>query len=59
MENNPRPNQHFRKQPTFAGGRPQAGNAWLDTGLGKLPPQALDLEEAVLGALMIEKHSKA
>ena len=57
MENNPRPNQHFRKQPTFAGGRPQAGNAWLDTGLGKLPPQALDLEEAVLGALMIEKDA--
>ena len=26
-------------------------------GLGKLPPQALDLEEAVLGALMIEKDA--
>jgi replicative DNA helicase len=25
--------------------------------LGKLPPQALDLEEAVLGALMLEKNS--
>ncbi len=24
---------------------------------GKLPPQARDLEEAVLGALMIDKHS--
>ena len=28
-----------------------------DTGLGKKPPQALDLEEAVLGALMIEKDA--
>src|SRR5690554_7879470 len=26
-------------------------------GLGKLPPQALDLEEAVLGALMLEKDA--
>ena len=26
-------------------------------GLGKLPPQALDIEEAVLGALMIEKDA--
>ena len=57
MENNPRPNQHLRKPSAFAGGRQQAGNAWLDTGLGKLPPQALDLEEAVLGALMIEKDA--
>ena len=57
MENNPRPNQHLRKNSAFAGGRQQAGNAWLDTGLGKLPPQALDLEEAVLGALMIEKDA--
>ena len=57
MENNARPNQHLRKPSVFAGGRQQAGNAWLDTGLGKLPPQALDLEEAVLGALMIEKDA--
>ncbi len=26
-------------------------------GLGKLPPQALDLEEAILGALMLEKNA--
>ncbi len=32
-------------------------NRFLDTGLGKLPPQALDLEEAVLGALMLEKDA--
>ena len=29
----------------------------LDETLGKLPPQALDLEEAVLGALMLEKDA--
>ncbi|RMG53987.1 MAG: replicative DNA helicase, partial [Bacteroidetes bacterium] len=29
------------------------GNA----GSGKLPPQALDMEEAVLGALMVEKDA--
>src|ERR1700755_1461920 len=27
------------------------------SGLGKLPPQAVDLEEAVLGALMLEKDA--
>jgi replicative DNA helicase len=29
----------------------------VSEGLGKLPPQALDLEEAVLGALMLEKNA--
>src|SRR5690554_2421555 len=29
----------------------------INSGLGKLPPQALDLEEAVLGALMLEKDA--
>ncbi len=29
----------------------------IASGLGKLPPQALDLEEAVLGALMLEKDA--
>jgi replicative DNA helicase len=29
----------------------------MASGLGKLPPQALDLEEAVLGALMLEKDA--
>lgn len=29
----------------------------ITEGLGKLPPQALDLEEAVLGALMLEKNA--
>lgn len=29
----------------------------LVSGLGKIPPQAVDLEEAVLGALMLEKNA--
>lgn len=29
----------------------------LDQGFGKLPPQALELEEAVLGAIMLEKDA--
>lgn len=29
----------------------------LNESLGKLPPQAIDMEEAVLGALMLEKHA--
>ncbi len=29
----------------------------LISGLGKLPPQAVDIEEAVLGALMLEKNA--
>ncbi|MEO8794883.1 MAG: replicative DNA helicase [Daejeonella sp.] len=29
----------------------------LSSGMGKLPPQAVDLEEAVLGALMLEKDA--
>lgn len=33
------------------------GKASVSTGLGKLPPQAIDLEEAVLGALMLEKDA--
>ncbi|WP_159467990.1 replicative DNA helicase [Dyadobacter sp. 3J3] len=32
-------------------------NFIVDNSLGKLPPQAIDLEEAVLGALMIEKDA--
>lgn len=33
------------------------GKASTNIGLGKLPPQAVDLEEAVLGALMLEKDA--
>ncbi len=50
-------NNTFKKSANFAGGRITASNRWLDTGLGKVPPQALELEEAVLGALMIEKEA--
>lgn len=46
-----------KKKPTYAGGQIATGNRWLDTGLGKIPPQSLDLEEAVLGALMLEKDA--
>ncbi|WKN31752.1 replicative DNA helicase [Porifericola rhodea] len=31
--------------------------AGINSGMGKLPPQATDLEEAVLGALMLEKEA--
>ena len=64
MENNrdsgaPRPNNNFKKNLGGTPGNRQqpSANKWLDSGLGKLPPQALDLEEAVLGALMIEKDA--
>jgi replicative DNA helicase len=39
---------------TFSRPRP---NSDLNLGLSKLPPQAMDLEEAVLGALMLEKDA--
>src|SRR6185437_15149089 len=32
-------------------------NTLLTGNFGKLPPQAVDLEEAVLGALMLEKNA--
>jgi replicative DNA helicase len=37
--------------------RTRMTNPALPSGLGKLPPQAIDLEEAVLGALMLEKDA--
>src|SRR4028119_1240043 len=48
--------QQLRKAFSTAGTR-IGNNRLLETGMGKLPPQALDLEEAVLGALMIEKDA--
>ncbi|PSR53233.1 replicative DNA helicase [Adhaeribacter arboris] len=33
------------------------GKSSITAGLGKIPPQSLDLEEAVLGALMLEKDA--
>jgi replicative DNA helicase len=50
-------NSNFKKNGTYAGGRISSQNRWLDTGLGKIPPQATDLEEAVLGALMLERDA--
>ena len=50
-------NNNFKKSGTYAGGRISSQNRWLDTGLGKIPPQATDLEEAVLGALMLERDA--
>lgn len=31
--------------------------ASIDSGIGKLPPQALDMEEAVMGAILLEKDA--
>ncbi|MFN4145384.1 MAG: replicative DNA helicase [Runella sp.] len=58
MEND-KPHNFLRKNAAGSGQRGQNANRWLEAGTtaGKLPPQALDLEEAVLGALMIEKDA--
>src|SRR5215468_648411 len=39
------------------GNKPRTLARDISESLGKLPPQALDLEEAVLGALMLEKNA--
>lgn len=44
-----------QKKSGFAERRKSLSNSL--SGLGKLPPQAVDLEEAVLGALMLEKDA--
>lgn len=50
-----------KKPSASTSGRTAGANRWIGGGeansLGKLPPQAVDLEEAVLGALMIEKDA--
>lgn len=38
-------------------GRPKSIVRDLQESIGKLPPQAIDLEEAILGALMLEKNA--
>ena len=59
MESNT-PSSIYKKGNQSAGVRSQAGPTRLsDLGLGKLPPQAVDLEEALLGALMLEKEPLA
>ncbi|WP_234733875.1 replicative DNA helicase [Tellurirhabdus bombi] len=60
MENGRPNNSPYRKTPGSIRDRRMSDgtNQYLaPTGFGKLPPQALDLEEAVLGALMIEKDA--
>ena len=48
-------NDNQNKQSTDR--RSRFANPTPNSGLGKLPPQAIDLEEAVLGALMLEKDA--
>ena len=48
VRDNQRTNSRF-------GGKTNDKPAWMEN--GKLPPQAIDLEEAVLGALMLEKNA--
>src|SRR4028118_91469 len=50
-------NNYFKKSTAYLSGQSRPATRMLETGLGKVPPQALDLEEAVLGALMIEKDA--
>ncbi|MDF7819187.1 replicative DNA helicase [Runella sp. MFBS21] len=59
MEND-KSHNFLRKNLPGGSARPNSSNRWLENGgasMGKLPPQAIDLEEAVLGALMIEKDA--
>jgi len=54
------PAQIFNKGRQGSGNvRSNAPQRLSDLGLGKLPPQAIDLEEALLGALMLEKEPLA
>jgi replicative DNA helicase len=54
-----KPHNFLRKSTTANNPRATNSNRWLESGagMGKLPPQAIELEEAVLGALMIEKDA--
>lgn len=58
MEND-KPHNFLRKNTPGTSPRANSSNRWFESGasMGKLPPQALELEEAVLGALMIEKDA--
>ena len=50
-----RPAHSLRKPIVHTVGQPGM-NRWLDTGLGRIPPQSIELEEAVLGAIMLENN---
>ncbi|MEI7584803.1 replicative DNA helicase [Runella sp.] len=56
---NDKPHNFLRKSTTANNPRATNSNRWLESGagMGKLPPQSIELEEAVLGALMIEKDA--
>ncbi len=43
--------------PRTAARRPTAGSVALPSAAGKLPPQAIELEEAVLGSLLIDRNA--
>lgn len=47
----------FENQPNTPERRSRITNPTAYSGLGKLPPQATDLEEAILGALMVDKEA--
>jgi replicative DNA helicase len=60
MENEKSPNNQSRqgsKSGAFAKKPYGARTPSIDQNISKLPPQAVDMEEAVLGALMIEKDA--
>jgi replicative DNA helicase len=44
-------------KPTFSERRGRISNPTPYSGLGKLPPQAIDMEEVVLGALMLDQNA--
>src|SRR5579863_993934 len=50
-------NDNPQSKPNTGDRRSRIANPTPYSGLGKLPPQAVDLEEAVLGALMLEKDA--
>lgn len=56
---NDKSHNFLRRNPSSNNARNNPANRWFDSGssMGKLPPQAIELEEAVLGALMLEKDA--
>src|ERR1700739_4121387 len=50
-------NENPSQRPNTSDRKSRITNPTPYSGLGKLPPQATDLEEAVLGALMLEKDA--
>src|SRR5699024_1432123 len=60
MENSNSSNNYSKTAPRQAAASRKTGAARMpgnDQNFGKLPPQAIDVEEAILGALMIEKDA--